>query len=299
MSLNKEPFVSVIIPTYNRADLLLKTIDSILRQSYKSIEIIIVDDGSDDKTKASLLALNESRIIYINQGHLGDIARLRNIGIEKSKGDFIAFCDDDDTWNNNKLKIQLEYAYEYNFICSNGFLIDENDKIISNKVITDSSGNKEISIFSMFKGNGVITSSVLLNKKILNKTFNEKNSNASAEDYELWLRLIYKNKCFFVDEPLINFRKHNNTTTFEKGEKFIEILYSVIRILSGYVNDKDPQIAAFARYGLVSKRKELASICLHNRYYKKSLQNIIQCIMDCSNVNFILLFLKVKLKMYK
>jgi glycosyltransferase involved in cell wall biosynthesis len=100
-----EYLVSVIIPVYNCEDFLGAAIDSALEQSYKKTEIIVVDDGSQDDSLS--IATKYSGIRCVQIAHQG-ISQARNIGIQESKGDYIAFLDADDVWLKDKLKIQID-----------------------------------------------------------------------------------------------------------------------------------------------------------------------------------------------
>jgi glycosyltransferase involved in cell wall biosynthesis len=104
--MSAEPLVSVIIPTYNRAGVICKTIDDVFRQTYKNIELIVIDDGSTDDTQATLRRYG-SRIRLFTQDNAGPAAA-RNRGIEVSRGDIIAFQDSDDFWAPNKLERQVQ-----------------------------------------------------------------------------------------------------------------------------------------------------------------------------------------------
>ena len=97
--------VSVIIPTYNRAEYVTHAIDSVLAQTYTDYEIIVVDDGSADNTKDVLLPYMD-RIRYIYQENAG-LSAARNTGIKAAKGDWIAFLDSDDEWLPGKLAVQM------------------------------------------------------------------------------------------------------------------------------------------------------------------------------------------------
>lgn len=107
----KNPLVSCILTTFNRKKLLIRSFNSILNQTYKNLEIIIVDDCSNDGTKDLIknkfLKLDQ-RVKYIRHELNKGLASARNSGLEKSKGSFIAFLDDDDEWINNKIELQLQ-----------------------------------------------------------------------------------------------------------------------------------------------------------------------------------------------
>lgn len=99
--------VTVIIPTYNRAKTIERSINSVLSQSYSNLELIVVDDGSSDNTKSVVENIDDSRVRYIWQNNSGACAA-RNNGINNARGEYIAFNDSDDTWKPNKLEKQLE-----------------------------------------------------------------------------------------------------------------------------------------------------------------------------------------------
>ena len=101
------PKVSVIIPTYNRAHYICETIDSILAQTYRDYEIIVVDDGSADNTR-KVLQKYDGKVRYFYQKNRGPSAA-RNFGISQSQGEYIAFLDDDDLWTENKLELQIDF----------------------------------------------------------------------------------------------------------------------------------------------------------------------------------------------
>lgn len=99
--------VSCILTTYNRCNLLKRSLDSIINQTYKNIEIFIIDDCSSDSTGEIIKIYNDSRIRYIRHSFNKGLAQARNTGMENSNGEFIAFLDDDDEWLPNKIKEQL------------------------------------------------------------------------------------------------------------------------------------------------------------------------------------------------
>ena len=104
---SNKPLVSVILPTFNRAKLLSRAINSVLKQSYYNLECIVVDDGSIDNTEKVVKSINDNRIVYLKHNYNKHASAARNTGIAKSKGKFIAFLDDDDQWLPKKLEKQI------------------------------------------------------------------------------------------------------------------------------------------------------------------------------------------------
>jgi glycosyltransferase involved in cell wall biosynthesis len=100
--------VSVIIPTYNRASTLARAIESVLKQTYGNLELIVVDDSSNDETSGVVSGIADERIKYIKFSKNKGVAAARNAGIKESCGDYIAFLDSDDQWLPDKLKLSLE-----------------------------------------------------------------------------------------------------------------------------------------------------------------------------------------------
>ncbi len=122
-------FVSVILPTFNRAHLICEAIDSILNQTYRDFEIIVVDDGSTDNT-TEVLQRYSDRITYIKQENKGP-GDARNRGIAEAKGEYIAFLDSDDIWFKDKLELQvavMEKLPEIGFLCSDFCILKDGEE---------------------------------------------------------------------------------------------------------------------------------------------------------------------------
>ena len=114
-----DPLVSIIIPTYNRAKLLPVAIQSVLDQTYKNVEIVVIDDGSTDDT-SQVLASFKDKIVYLKSGHKGT-AHARNIGMKAAKGDYLAFLDSDDFYISYKIELQVSFMEahpEVGMVCS-------------------------------------------------------------------------------------------------------------------------------------------------------------------------------------
>src|SRR6187455_1552490 len=125
------PKVSIILPTYNRAGLIMETIESIRHQTYSNWELIIVDDGSDDGTEKIIAQIKDNKIQFYKAGRIGIAGKIKNIGIEMSNGELIAFIDSDDLWAKTKLEKQvaaLQQHPEAGFSLTGGYNFRETNK---------------------------------------------------------------------------------------------------------------------------------------------------------------------------
>ncbi len=124
-----DDLVSIIIPTYNRGALLLEAIDSILAQTYKNYEIIVVDDGSTENIEG-MLEKYSGIIRYVRIPHSGHPSVGRNTGISIARGEFIAFLDSDDRWASEKLEEQVDIMDKNSnvgLVCSNAYVVKKDD----------------------------------------------------------------------------------------------------------------------------------------------------------------------------
>ncbi|MFZ5437834.1 MAG: glycosyltransferase family 2 protein [Patescibacteria group bacterium] len=198
--------ISVIIPTYNRPQFLKKAISSVQTQTYKHLEIIVSDDGSEIETENLVKGLQkkDQRIIYLKNKHTGLPAVTRNHGLKLATGSLVSFLDDDDQWLKNKLKIQLATLKTKNadFISTNAQVLK------TNKTYFPTSQTYQLNLNNLLKNNVVINSSVLVKTKIIkNLRFNENKNLRATEDYDLWLKIASLGlKMVYLPQPLIIYR---------------------------------------------------------------------------------------------
>lgn len=185
------PFFSIIIPTYNRADKLMKSINSVLSQTDKDFELIIIDDGSTDKTQEKINKIDDKRIIYKWIENYGGPSRPRNIGISIAQGEWIAFLDADDWWESNKLEICREnIRNDVDLIYHDLLIIDQNKKVNKTKIFSRQLRRPVLKDL-LVNGNIIANSSVVVRKSILLNIggIDEKRELFAAEDYNTWLRI--------------------------------------------------------------------------------------------------------------
>lgn len=203
------PKVSVIIPTYNRRVFLSKAISSVLKQTYRDYEIIIIDDGSTDATAAIIEGFNEDKIKYIYQGHQGR-SSARNRGIAQSRGAYIAFLDSDDVWLPEKLAIQvkaMDDAPKLGLTCTDVFMEDINGDNVEqwSKKYSCPSGD----VFEqLYNWNFICASTSMTRREIVDSCGLFNAAFDAAEDYELWLRIAAKHEILFIDKILARYCYH-------------------------------------------------------------------------------------------
>ncbi len=200
--------ISVIIPVYNEEKVIADCLSSLQKQTVKT-EIIVVDDGSTDKTESVVKSLNSPLVKWISRKHSGLPAVVRNRGIKKSNGNWLAFLDSDDSWNKDKLERQLELVNKLQLkaSCTNAHIINplggkKNGLYFSEKEV------KNIIDFSeLLTTNFVICSSLLVEKDLVEECgkFPEEPKLKAIEDYALWLRLSTKTRIAYLPKPLVNY----------------------------------------------------------------------------------------------
>lgn len=208
----KRPLVSVVIPTYNAAPFIEKCLTSVVQQNYKNFEIIVVDDCSNDNTNDLIKKLNIKKLkLFKTKHNSGGPARPRNLGIYKSKGMYIAFLDQDDHWEKNKLKICIDTIKNKYDFCYHQ--LKNNNKIITKHKI-DISKNP----FKMLLKFGPIptTSGIVCKKRIIQKVsgFSEAKNLIAGEDYDCWLKIAKAGGKFaFINKPLGTYGKNPKRLT--------------------------------------------------------------------------------------
>jgi len=198
---NPKPSVSVIIPTYNRGWTLRAAVDSVLAQTYRDFEVIVVDDGSTDDT-AEILQSYGSDIRVLRQANAG-VSAARNAGIRAAKGAFIAFLDSDDCWLPDKLGVQTGFftSHPEAVICQTEEIWIRNGKRVNpKKVHTKPSGR----IFKASLALCLVSpSAVMLRKALFDEIGGFDVTLPACEDYDLWLRVSARYPVHLVEPPLI------------------------------------------------------------------------------------------------
>ncbi|MCM1495279.1 MAG: glycosyltransferase [Bacteroides sp.] len=214
--------VSVIIPTYNRAGTLMRSVQSVMEQSYSEWELIIVDDGSTDNTKDIVKPVLEQdvRIRYIYCPENKGQASARNTGIQAAQGEYVAFQDSDDCWLPDKLQLQMsmmkahpEYGLVYGQV-----VYDEGGKLSVPYPPTDA-GTQVFK--ACLKQNQIGTPTMLVRKAVFDTIGLFDTSLAALEDYELALRITKHFPTGFVAAPVLKAYKSADSVSRDLGNHLI------------------------------------------------------------------------------
>lgn len=222
--MNTNPLISIIIPTYNKSQYLKEAIESVLNQTYKEIEVIVVDDGSTDNTGEVVKSFDDPRVIYFFQKNKGPAAA-RNSGLRRAKGKYIAFLDSDDLWLKEKLKKQIDFMEknsEIGLLGTGCYEITDKGKIIGKKIFPI---KNEILQKDLIKYNPFIQSSVMVKREVFDKVGLYDENFRESEDYELWLRIAENYKIRNLAEPLVMKRYYREGLSPAKDK---EQLYFVL-----------------------------------------------------------------------
>lgn len=207
----ENPLVSVIIPTYNREQTILRSINSVLNQTYSNLECIVVDDASTDHTSSLIERLNDKRVIYLKLEMKKNASAARNAGLCIAKGDLIAFQDSDDEWLSQKLEKQvglmesLPLCYGLIYCWMNYY---DGDRLVYS-LQERNRGNLYPEILSRIMTGG--TPTLLIRKEIVSYVggFDERITNGDDQDF---IRRIARNyKIDFVPEVLVNVYINHNS----------------------------------------------------------------------------------------
>jgi Glycosyltransferases involved in cell wall biogenesis len=260
---NKLPLISVIIPTFNRASIIERAIHSVLKQTHKNIEIIIVDDCSTDGTQSILNKFKNNNFFYFLHEKNKGPAAARNTGIFNSSGEYIAFLDSDNEWLPKKLEIQIrsfQKAKDIGLVYCDTIVLKNHQivSIIPSPAIKNIEGN----IFnSLLIENFIDTSSVLIKKECFQNIgyFDEKFD--CLEDYDLFLRIC---KCYnvkHVKDFLVKYHFSENGVNGKPIEMHVEKM--------GWMYEKHKDYYSHNKKVLAGKFFAIGNLyCLDNSYLK-------------------------------
>nr|WP_275440132.1 glycosyltransferase family 2 protein [Paenibacillus sp. ACRRY] len=224
--------ISIIMPVYNRQESIACAIESILNQTYSNFELIIIDDGSTDKTCSIISSFSDDRIRYFLLKKNIGAAAARNVGIHRAKGQWIAFQDSDDYWDPSKLRKQVQ------------LIDDRSPSIIFSSFVRNKKGSKEYIPKNqkdiiipkegrlnkqLLRGNFIATPTVLMPKVFFEKFGGFNEQMPRFQDWELWLRLSSDCNFIWIDEPLVKVEYTENSISSDRSKmiKGYELIWSL------------------------------------------------------------------------
>ena len=203
------PLVSVIIPTYNRAALVCRAIDSVLAQTFTDYEIIVVDDAGSDNTEEVLSARYKEKIVYIKKQNNEGLSAARNTGIKAAQGTYIAFLDDDDEWLPEKLRLQIQVLQQYtdSGLVYCGYTQVAGDGAIIRQIRPEKKG---FILPDLLEDNYIAgsASAVLIKKDVLDKVGYFDETLTACEDWDLWIRIAQLCPIAYADHILVIYKIH-------------------------------------------------------------------------------------------
>ncbi len=256
------PLVSVIIPTYNRRKVLARALNSIFAQTYDNYEIIIIDDCSDDGTREWLTSLDDPRLHYIFLDKNTGPAHARNVGLERARGEFIAFLDSDDIWCPRKLEKQLKVFHEHpdiHVVYTRCIRIGKDGSYFAWPVRVYS-GNilDELLVENIV----VPTSSVMVRRECFNVVGGFDENFPSCMDWDLWVRIAEHFKFFGMKDILVCYFETHDQITFQSQ-----------KVVTGHYLFHQKHFHKLIQYGKQKLRKHayrFGQIFWLHRSYKKA-----------------------------
>tara|TARA_B100001093_G_scaffold197419_1_gene189818 strand:+ start:16595 stop:17506 length:912 start_codon:yes stop_codon:yes gene_type:complete len=225
---NESPLVSVIVNCYNSQAFLKKTIESILNQTHKNFELILIDNQSNDKTATIIKKFKDHRIFYNMTSNFMTLGGARNVGLKYAKGEYISFLDSDDIWDKNKIlftiplfkkNIEMVYSDVIYFTEKNSFNLYDHVVPYKGKCYQD-----------LLKNYTLCLSSCIFTKNIIEKNkirFNEKLK--VCEDFDFFLKIALKTNIDYSEKKLVKYRIHNENLTNTKRPLFFKENNDIIK----------------------------------------------------------------------
>lgn len=247
MQIESLPLISVVIPTYNHADFLKVAITSVMEQLYQNFEIIIVDNQSNDHTNEVVYSFIDNRIHLYKINNNGIIAASRNFGVDRAKGDWIAYLDSDDYWYPTRLQCLIDNIYEnpnYDIFSTNEYKYNKISGKKTKLIYGPLKGQKYKSL--LLFGNRLSPSASLVRKEFLlnnDVRFNESYNFVTVEDYDYWLQLALLNARFkfihsFEGEYLVHGGNTSNQIALHKSN-LLNLLKHHIFEVQKFDSDKE------------------------------------------------------------
>lgn len=250
------PAISVIIPTYNCAGYLPEAIESVLAQTFKDYELIVVDDGSTDET-GQVVQRYGDKVNYLCQENRGPGAA-KNLGIHTSRGALIATLDADDMWRPEKLAIQYEYMSSHPEV---GLVYSDASSFDENGIRTIAYNKKYRRVFQgrvfdkLILKNFIASITIMVRKECLDRVGLFPENFMISEDWHLWLRIAREYQIGYIDQPLAMYRLQEKSLTWDYPRAYpdrMRVLEEITALYPDYF-ERERRLLARARGGLLMR----------------------------------------------
>jgi glycosyltransferase involved in cell wall biosynthesis len=269
--------VSIIMPTYNRANYITESIESILRQTWQNWELIVVDDGSDDNTEETVNEIRDGRIKFYKLKRTAIVGKIKNFGLGKSSGELIAFLDSDDLWAPTKLEKQIEALTHYKeagFCMTGGFTFRKANEPID-FFYKQKEGCRYDNVFiSLFQSEiAAYTQALMVRRSCLDAVgnFNEA-ADLTMNDADFIAHLALHFKAIILYEPLVFRRLHDSNYIYSAWEKSY---FEGIELIESY-RKKGDLPSAVARASLYKLYINFGEACLRQGKNNKAIARFLQ-----------------------
>jgi glycosyltransferase involved in cell wall biosynthesis len=249
------PAVSVIIPTYNRAPLLPRALDSVLAQTYADFEVLVVDDGSSDATAEVLARYSDDRVRVLRHPVNRGVGAARNFGLREARGDFIAFLDSDDEWLPDKLALQLArfraLGEDVGLVYSGMESVSGDGTRSAREPAFAGDVYREMLRRNVIEGGG---SNAVIRREVVSRVGFFDEDIPAIEDYEYWLRIARLYRVDYVRDPLIRY--------YDPRPRRSETADAEARRSRDVASNRSARDRLYDRYGPDMKRMGVAHLFL-------------------------------------
>ena len=243
--LNNIPLISVVMITYQHEKYIAEAIRSILDQTFNNFELIIVNDGSTDKTDEIIKGFHDNRITYIYQENQGPSTASSN-GILASRGEYIAFMSGDDVSYPQRLEVQYQYLKEFNVRIAFSWIdvINDDSQLLKNHPLQryfnkiSNRSRPEILNSFFFTGNDLCALTAILERQILLDCGLFKLTSIQMQDFDMWIKIVKKFDIAMIEEKLIKYRVRGNLNNLSmKPELVIRNLFEGYQVYRNIFDD--------------------------------------------------------------
>ena len=281
------PRVSVIIPTFNCARFLGRSLSTALSQTYVNYEIIVVDDGSTDETR-DLMSQFSDRVHYLHQPNRG-LSSARNLALSHARGEFIAYLDADDMWYPDKLEKQVAFLDDHKecgLVHTEVTIIDETDGVTCLRLNQDTSRERPegYCILDLLRRCHIQIPTVLERRDCIERVGKFDERLKTAQDYLHWIRIAMDGKAFgYIAEPLAMYRRTASSLS-SSSRRVLEDLVMIFEILAAEKSHAlryGQKAVDIIHHRLFTVRRELAYLDSIEGWTGNSVRHIISLIRQC------------------